>query len=124
MEPPSEVSETGEDWEEWLSPTAGGEPGTVSNFDLAHSGRENPSPGEARRSIGGRCLLVKEESKASWDALSSEREGKSVLWWILEAVVDTEEMDEAGEGGRGISQEMRGREEFLETNCNLFERSK
>ena len=75
----------------------------MSNFVLAHSGWENPSSGDARRSIGGRCLLVKEESKASWGALSSEREGKSVLWWILEAVVDTEEMDEVGEGERGVS---------------------
>lgn len=79
---------------------------------------------EARRSIGGRRFLVKEGSRASWGGSFSDREGKYVLWWTLEAVVDTEEIDEAGEEGRGISWEWREREGVLEINCNLFERSK
>jgi len=33
-------------------------------------------------------------------------------------------MDEAGEGGRGISQERRERKEVLESSPNLFERSR
>lgn len=74
----------------------------VSNFVLAHTDCENSSSGEARRSIGGR-FLEKNESRASWDTLSSDREWKCVLWWILEAVVDAEEVDEAGERGRGMS---------------------
>lgn len=59
---------------------------------------------EERRSIGGRRLLAKGDSKASWDALFSDREGERNLWWVdTEAVVDTEEIDEVGEGGRRIS---------------------
>jgi hypothetical protein len=37
-------------------------------------------------------------------------------------VVDTEEMDEAGEGGRGMSQESWEGVGALEMNCSLLER--
>ena len=124
MEPPSEGSETGEEWEEWQSPTAGGDPGTVSNFVPVHIDWENSTSGEARRSIGGRRFLAKGESKASWDALFSDREGERILWWVTEAVVDTEEMDEVGEGGRGMSGERREREGVLEISWSLLERSR
>jgi len=53
----------------------------------------------------------------------SDREGERILWFI-EAIVDTEEMEEVGEGGRGMSWERREREGDLETNCSLLERSK
>ena len=47
------------------------------------------------------------------------------MWWILEVVVvDTEEMVEAGEGGRGISWEPRERDGVLEIDCSLLERSR
>lgn len=55
---------------------AGGEPGTISNFVLAHMDCEKSSPREARRSIGGR-FLAKEGSKESW---FSDRGEKWGLW--------------------------------------------
>lgn len=94
---------------------ARGEPGTVSNFVLAHMDCEKSSPREARRSIGGR-FLAKEGSKESWFSDRGEKRG---LWWALEAVVDTEEMDEVGEGGRGNSSDGA-----LEIDCSSLERSR
>ena len=89
----------------------------VSNFVLAQIDCENSSSGEARRSIGGR-FLEKGEPDPSCDPRLSEREGKRVLW----SVVDAEEMDEAGEGGRATSMEPREREGVFE--ASLFERSR
>ena len=106
---------------ESVSSVTGGVPGMVSNFVPAQIDCENSSSGEARRSMGGR-FLEKGEPEASRGIWFSERGEKRVLWWIPETVVDAEEMDEAGEGGRGSSQEPRGREGVLETN--LFERSR
>lgn len=82
--------------------TAGGEPGTVSSFIPDHTDWEKSLPGEARRRIGGR-FLEKGESKASWGAWVLDREGKRASWWAFEVVVEIEEMDEVGEGGRGMS---------------------
>ena len=77
---------------DWLVSLADkGEPGMVSNSNPAHTDWEKSSSEEARRSIGGR-FLEEGESKASWDTE-----------WILEVVVDAEEMDEVGERGRGTS---------------------
>ena len=93
----------------------------VSKFVPAHIDWENSSSGEARRSIGGR-FLEKGEFEASRGVRFSDREGKRVLWWSPEAVVDAEEMDEVGEGGRGVSWEPRKMDGVLE--ANLFERSR
>ena len=117
----SKASEAGEGWGESVSFASGGEPGMVSNSVLAHIDCENSSSGEARRSIGG-SFLEKRESRASWGTRFSDREGECVLRWILEVVVDAEDVDEAGERGRGMSYEPRERERVLETN--LFERSR
>ena len=65
--------------------------------------------------------MEKGEPDASCGLWFSEREWKRVLWWIPEAV-DAEEMDEAGEGGRGMSWEPREREGDL--GANSFERSR
>lgn len=120
MESPSEPSETGE---VSISLTTGGDPGTVSNLVLVHIECECRSSEEARRSIGGR-LLWEGESRASWGVSFSDREGERVLWWNLEAMVDTDEMDEVGEGGRGSSREWREREGVFEINWSLSERSR
>lgn len=67
-----------------------------------HRGWENPSSGEERRSIGGR-FFENGESEASWVAWFSDSEGNRVLKWNFEVVVETEEMDKVGEGGRVLS---------------------
>lgn len=94
VEPPSEASEI-------RGVSASVAMGAASNLALAQNDWANSSPEEARRRIGGR-IFEKEESRSSWGALFSEKE-KRFLWWAFEVVVDTEEMDEAGEGGRGTS---------------------
>ena len=93
--------------------TAGGEPGTGSNLVPDHIEWKKSSSGEARRRIGGSFW----ESKASWDSWDLDGEGKR---WAFEVVVEMEEMDEVGEGGRGNSYEEREIEP--ETDRNPFER--
>lgn len=82
--------------------TGGGEPVTASKLSPDHTDWAKSSSGGARRRIGGR-FLEKGESKVSCGPWLLDREGKRVKWWGFEAVVETEEMDEVGEGGRGMS---------------------
>jgi hypothetical protein len=67
-------------------------------------------------------LLEKGESKVSWGLWFSDSERERFLWWVFEVVVDTEEIDEAGDGGRGTSWEQWEREGVLETDFKLPER--